>query len=39
MGWMGAVLKSGTSWRHLLYSVMQLRGRCSSFAVTVTFWA
>jgi signal transduction histidine kinase len=38
MGWTGAVLKSGTSWRALLYSVMQLPWAVLSFAVTVTFW-
>ncbi|MFF3333298.1 sensor histidine kinase [Streptomyces sp. NPDC002888] len=39
MGWMGAVLKSGASWRHLLYSVIQLPWAVFSFAVTVTLWS
>ncbi|MFF8585662.1 sensor histidine kinase [Streptomyces althioticus] len=39
MGWIGAVLKSGTSWRALLYSVIQLPWAVLSFAVTVTFWS
>ncbi|MGW1542370.1 sensor histidine kinase [Streptomyces sp. NPDC002309] len=38
MGWMGAVLKSGTSWRHLLYSVLHLPWAVFSFAVAVNFW-
>ncbi|MFJ8185873.1 sensor histidine kinase [Streptomyces sp. NPDC096105] len=38
MGWVGAVLKSGASWRALLYSVLQLPWAVLSFAVTVTFW-
>ncbi|MFM9640872.1 sensor histidine kinase [Streptomyces turgidiscabies] len=36
--WMGAVLKSGTSWRHLLYSVLHLPWAAFSFAVSVIFW-
>ncbi|MFF5754281.1 sensor domain-containing protein [Streptomyces longwoodensis] len=36
--WMGAVLKSGTSWRHLLYSVLQLPWSTFSFVVAVNFW-
>ncbi|MGA5551661.1 sensor histidine kinase [Streptomyces pseudogriseolus] len=39
MGWVGAVLKSGTSWRALLYSVLQLPWAVLSFTVTVTFWS
>ncbi|MFG2128367.1 sensor histidine kinase [Streptomyces sp. NPDC048751] len=39
MGWMGAVLKSGTSWRHMLYSVLQLPWSVFSFAVSVTFFS
>ncbi|WP_431990260.1 sensor histidine kinase [Streptomyces albogriseolus] len=38
MGWIGAVLKSGTSWRALLYSVLQLPWAVLSFTVTVTVW-
>ncbi|MFJ6524628.1 sensor histidine kinase [Streptomyces longwoodensis] len=36
--WMGAMLKSGTSWRHLLYSVLQLPWSTFSFVVAVNFW-
>ncbi|MFJ4809930.1 sensor histidine kinase [Streptomyces longwoodensis] len=36
--WMGAVLKSGTSWRHLLYAVLQLPWSTFSFVVAVNFW-
>lgn len=39
VGWMGAVLKSGTSWRHLLYSVLHLPWAMFSFVVAVNFWA
>ncbi|WP_328749613.1 sensor histidine kinase [Streptomyces sp. NBC_00285] len=38
MAWMGAVLKSGTSWRTLLYSVLHLPWAVFSFAVAVNFW-
>ncbi len=38
MGWIGAVLKSGTSWRALLYSVLQLPWAVLSFTVTITVW-
>ncbi|MEY2242929.1 sensor histidine kinase [Streptomyces sp. BF23-18] len=38
MAWMGAVLKSGTSWRHLLYAVVQFPWSVFSFAVAVNFW-
>ncbi|WP_030610412.1 sensor histidine kinase [Streptomyces fulvoviolaceus] len=38
MAWMGAVLKSGTSWRTLLYSVLQLPWSVFSFVVAVNFW-
>ncbi|MCP9996542.1 sensor domain-containing protein [Streptomyces werraensis] len=39
MGWVGAVLKSGTSWRALLYSVLQLPWAVLSFTVTVAVWS
>ncbi|NEB00048.1 sensor histidine kinase [Streptomyces sp. SID13726] len=39
MSWMGAVLKSGTSWRTLLYSVLHLPWAIFSFVVAVNFWA
>ncbi|MFF5494720.1 sensor histidine kinase [Streptomyces aquilus] len=39
LAWMGAVLKSGASWRALLYSVLQLPWSVFSFVVAVNFWA
>ncbi|MFF1766872.1 sensor histidine kinase [Streptomyces sp. NPDC058249] len=39
MAWMGAVLKSGASWRHLLYSVIQFPWSVFSFVVALNFWA
>ncbi|MGW1168831.1 sensor histidine kinase [Streptomyces sp. NPDC002550] len=36
--WMGAVLKSGTSWRNLLYALVQLPWAVFSFAVAVSLW-
>jgi signal transduction histidine kinase len=39
MAWMGAVLKSGTSWRTLLYSLLQFPWSVFSFVVAVNFWA
>ncbi|MFF7974499.1 sensor domain-containing protein [Streptomyces sp. NPDC007905] len=36
--WMGAVLKSGTSWRHLLYALLQFPWAVFSFVVAVSFW-
>ncbi|MEU6274155.1 sensor domain-containing protein [Streptomyces populi] len=38
MAWMGAVLKSGASWRHLLYAVVQFPWSVFSFVVALTFW-
>ena len=38
MAWMGAVLKNGTSWRNLLYAVLQLPWAVFSFCVAVSFW-
>ncbi|MGA4840226.1 sensor histidine kinase [Streptomyces sp. G45] len=38
MAWMGAVLKSGVSWRHLLYTVLHMPWAVFSFAVSVVFW-
>ncbi|MEX1654882.1 sensor domain-containing protein [Streptomyces pseudovenezuelae] len=38
MAWIGAVLKSGTSWRTLLYSVLHLPWALFSFVVSVNFW-
>ncbi|MFV0134281.1 sensor histidine kinase [Streptomyces sp. HMX87] len=39
LAWMGAVLKSGSSWRTLLYAVLHLPWAVFSFAVAVTVWA
>ncbi|MEU2621891.1 sensor domain-containing protein [Streptomyces sp. NPDC007157] len=39
MAWIGAVLKSGTSWRHLLYAVIQFPWSMFSFVVALNFWA
>ncbi len=39
MAVIGAVLKSGASWRHLLYSVLMLPWSLFSFVVTVVFWS
>ncbi|MFB7271484.1 sensor histidine kinase [Streptomyces sp. NPDC056244] len=39
MSWVGAVLKSGASWRHLLYGVLHFPWALFGFTVSVTFWA
>ncbi|MET7286229.1 sensor domain-containing protein [Streptomyces sp. NPDC005573] len=36
--WMGAVLKSGASWRHLLYALLRFPWAVFSFVVAVVFW-
>ncbi|MFC9794202.1 sensor histidine kinase [Streptomyces sp. NPDC057695] len=36
--WMSAVLKSGSSWRHLLYALVHMPWAIVSFSVTVAFW-
>ncbi|WP_030567184.1 sensor histidine kinase [Streptomyces aureocirculatus] len=38
MAWMGAVLKSGVSWRHVVYAVLHMPWAVFSFAVSVVFW-
>ncbi|MFE9675848.1 sensor histidine kinase [Streptomyces sp. NPDC006259] len=38
MSWMGAVLRSGTSWRHVLYAVLHLPWAVFSFSVAIVFW-
>ncbi|MET9121878.1 sensor domain-containing protein [Streptomyces sp. NPDC004528] len=38
MAWMGAILKNGSSWRHLLYAVLQFPWSVFSFVVALTFW-
>ncbi|MER5556980.1 sensor domain-containing protein, partial [Streptomyces sp. NPDC002793] len=39
MSWVGAVLKSGVSWRHLLYAVLHMPWAVFAFFVAVTFWS
>ncbi|MGX1883584.1 sensor histidine kinase [Streptomyces sp. NPDC055287] len=38
LSWMSAVLKSGTSWRHLLYAVLHLPWAVFAFSVSLVFW-
>ncbi|GGT88019.1 sensor histidine kinase [Streptomyces lateritius] len=38
MSWMGAMLKSGASWRHLLYAVLHMPWAVFAFSVSVAFW-
>ncbi|MGW3494199.1 sensor histidine kinase [Streptomyces sp. NPDC001020] len=38
MAWMGAILKSGTSWRQMLYMVVQFPWAVFSFVVGTVFW-
>ncbi|MEV8480329.1 sensor domain-containing protein [Streptomyces sp. NPDC051173] len=37
--WTGALLKSGTSWRSLLYCVIHLPWAVTAFVVSLTLWA
>ncbi|MGW3010348.1 sensor histidine kinase [Streptomyces sp. NPDC001219] len=39
LGWVGAVLKSGVSWRHLVYSVVHLPWALFSFVFSLTVWS
>ncbi|MER7400747.1 sensor domain-containing protein [Streptomyces sp. NPDC000151] len=39
MGRIGAVLKSGTSWRHLLYCLLHFPWAVFAFTVSVTLWS
>ncbi|MFF5568392.1 sensor histidine kinase [Streptomyces sp. NPDC012623] len=39
MPWIGAVLKSGASWRHLMYAVLHFPWAVFAFSVAVTFWS
>ncbi|MER7485223.1 sensor domain-containing protein [Streptomyces sp. NPDC126497] len=39
MAWIGAVLKSGASWRALLYAVLHMPWAVLSFTVSVTVWS
>ncbi|WP_328583178.1 sensor domain-containing protein [Streptomyces sp. NBC_00370] len=38
LAWMGAVLKSGVSWRHLLYALLHFPWATFAFTVSLTFW-
>ncbi|MFI1484668.1 sensor histidine kinase [Streptomyces sp. NPDC020747] len=38
MASMGAMLKSGASWRHLLYSVLHFPWAVFAFSVAISFW-
>ncbi|MEU8585620.1 sensor domain-containing protein [Streptomyces sp. NPDC048664] len=38
LAWMGAALKSGASWRHLLYTVVHFPWAVFSFGVGISFW-
>ncbi|MEU6120567.1 sensor domain-containing protein [Streptomyces sp. NPDC047123] len=39
MALMGATLKSGASWRHVLYSLLMLPWSVLSFTVAIVFWS
>ncbi|WP_328887606.1 sensor histidine kinase [Streptomyces sp. NBC_00316] len=39
MSWVGAVLKSGVSWRHLLYALLHFPWAVFAFSVSLTFWS
>ncbi|MGW0788209.1 sensor histidine kinase [Streptomyces sp. NPDC002911] len=39
VSWVGAVLRSGASWRHLLYAVLHMPWAVFAFSVSVAFWA
>ncbi|MFI9049486.1 sensor histidine kinase [Streptomyces sp. NPDC053427] len=39
MGWIGAVLKSGVSWRHFLYSFFHFPWALFSFVFATIFWS
>ncbi|WP_415951220.1 sensor histidine kinase [Streptomyces sp. KLOTTS4A1] len=39
LAWMGAVLKSGSSWRHVLYALLHFPWATFAFVVAVTFWS
>ncbi|WP_455362274.1 sensor histidine kinase [Streptomyces sp. SYSU K21746] len=38
MAWIGGVLKSGVSWRHLLYALLHFPWAVFAFCVALTFW-
>ncbi|MET9511262.1 sensor domain-containing protein [Streptomyces flavidovirens] len=39
MSWMVAMLRSGTSWRHLLYAVLHLPWAVFAFSVSLVLWS
>ncbi|TLQ48242.1 sensor histidine kinase [Streptomyces marianii] len=39
LGWMGAVLRSGVSWRHLLYALVHMPWAVFAFSVSLSFWS
>ncbi|WP_320783206.1 sensor histidine kinase [Streptomyces sp. CRN 30] len=39
LSWMGAVLKSGTSWRALLYALLHMPWATVAFGIAVTVWS
>ncbi|MEU8674012.1 sensor domain-containing protein [Streptomyces sp. NPDC048560] len=39
MSWVGAVLKSGVSWRHLLYALLHFPWAVFAFSVSLTLWS
>ncbi|MFF0446408.1 sensor histidine kinase [Streptomyces sp. NPDC004609] len=39
MSWIGAVLKSGTSWRHLLYALLHFPWAVTAFVTVLTLWS
>ncbi|MFJ1801249.1 sensor histidine kinase [Streptomyces sp. NPDC088180] len=38
LSWMGAILKSGVSWRHLVYTLLHFPWATFTFVVAITFW-
>ncbi|MFQ6199294.1 sensor histidine kinase [Streptomyces sp. NPDC000405] len=39
MAWVGALLKSGTSWRHLLYAVVHFPWALFTFVLSLVLWS
>ncbi|MFE5873526.1 sensor histidine kinase [Streptomyces roseifaciens] len=39
VSWVGALLKSGVSWRHVLYAVLHLPWAIGAFTVSVVMWS
>ncbi|OEV06262.1 sensor domain-containing protein, partial [Streptomyces oceani] len=39
LAWVGALFRSGTSWRSLLYTVLHFPWSVAAFTVTVAFWS